>query len=150
MASLLRFGTVFFLALALSACGSNPFSPTEELDDAREKWDRQGIDSYSFTIREICFCPIELGGPFRVVVRDGRPVSITRVETGEAAAPEGHVPVTIDQLFAITREAMREADEVEVDYDPTYGFPASVRIDRIENAVDDEVYYEATDFQPLR
>jgi len=37
-----------------------------------------------------------------------------------------------------------------VDYDPTYGFPASIVIDRIRNAVDDEVYYEAKDFTPLR
>ena len=56
MTSLLRPLFVLLLALSVSAC-SNPFSPSDELEDARDKWEDQGIDSYRITVREICFCP---------------------------------------------------------------------------------------------
>ena len=149
MRSLLRSASVLFLALAVSAC-SNPFSPGDELDDAREKWAGQGIDSYSLTVREICFCPIEAGGPFRVAVVRGRVTSVTYLGDGTGVEPDERIPLTVDDLFATVDEAMRDAADVEVEYDATYGFPANIRIDRIANAVDDEVYYEARDFQPLR
>ena len=144
-----RKSIALILALAVSAC-SNPFSPSDELEDAREKWEEQGIDSYTLTVREICFCPIELGGPFHVTVVRGQVTSVVYGGPGEAVTPDARIPLTVEELFDTVEDAMREADEVEVDYDPTYGFPASIRIDRIRLAVDDELYYEAKDFSPLR
>ena len=133
----------------MSAC-SNPFSASDELEDAREKWRDQGIDSYRITVRESCFCPIELGGPFVVTVVRGRITSVVYTGEGTDVVPHERIPLTVDELFATVQEAEREAAKVEAEYDPTYGFPATIVIDRIRNAVDDEVYYEARDFQVLR
>ena len=139
------------LSLATAAGCSNPLSPTEAaLDDARAKWQGMGIDSYRITVREICFCPIELGGPFVVTVVRGQVTSVVYAGEGPPIAPHERIPLTVVELFETVDDALREADDVEAEYDPTYGFPASIRIDRIQNAIDDEVYYEATDFQVLR
>jgi uncharacterized protein DUF6174 len=140
------------LGLALAAAGCvNPMSPTEEaLDDARDKWEDQGIDSYRITVRESCFCPIELGGPFVVTVVRGRIESVVYAGEGADVVPNERIPLTVDELFDTVETADREAAEVRAEYDPTYGFPATIFVDRIRNAVDDEVYYEARDFQVIR
>ena len=138
------------MAAALTAACGNPFSPTEELDDARDKWESQGIASYALTVREICFCPLERGGPFRVTVVNGGVASVEYLGEGTGVEPHEGIPLTVDDLFATARAAMREADDVEVQYDPTYGFPSDIRVDRIAYAIDDEVQYEARDFQVLR
>ena len=139
------------LSLAAAAGCGNPLSPTEAaLDDAREKWRSQGIDSYRITVRESCFCPIELGGPFVVTVVRGQITSVAYTGEGTDVVPHERIPLTVDELFATVETAAREAAKVEAEYDPTYGFPATIFVDRIQNAVDDEVYYSATEFTPLR
>ena len=145
-----RLRAALLVAAAVTAACGNPFSPSEELDDARDKWESQGIHSYTVTVREICFCPIERGGPFRVTVVDDRVAGVEYLGEGTGIEPHDDIPLTVEDLFATVNEALREADDVEVTYDPTYGFPSDIKVDRIENAIDDEVYYEARDFQPLR
>jgi len=149
MTSLLRPLVGLILALSMAAC-SNPFSASDELEDAREKWEDQGIDSYRITVRESCFCPIELGGPFVVTVVRGRIASVVYAGEGADVVPDERIPLTVDELFDTVETAGREAAKVEAEYDPTYGFPATIFVDRIQNAVDDEVYYSATDFQVTR
>ena len=149
MSSLLRPLVVFICALSMSAC-SNPFSASDELEEAREKWEDQGIDSYRITVRESCFCPIELGGPFVVTVVRGQVASVVYTGEGTDVVPVARIPLTVDMLFDTVEQAERDAAEVRVEYDPTYGFPATIFVDRIQNAVDDEVYYEARDFQAIR
>jgi hypothetical protein len=148
--TLRRRRAALIVAAALTAACGNPFSPSEELGDARDKWESQGIASYEMTVREICFCPIELGGPFRVTVVNDRVANVEYLGAGTGIEPHDDIPLTVEDLFATVDAALREADDVEVTYDPTYGFPSDIEVDRIENAIDDEVYYEVRDFQPLR
>jgi hypothetical protein len=42
-----------------------------------------------------------------------------------------------------------DADEVLVTYDATYGFPTSISIDQIKEAVDDEISYQVENFEVL-
>ncbi len=56
---------------------------------------------------------------------------------------------TIDSLFDFTGKTLRSADEIQVEYDPTYGFPAKVQIDFLKQAVDDELSLSVTNFQLL-
>jgi hypothetical protein len=136
------------IASALATSCGNPMGADDDLEDARRKWGRQGIDSYSFVVREICFCPLE--GPFRVTVIRDRVASVTDAETGAPATPRSGVPLTVDALFAVVEDALETADEVEVRYDPALGYPAEIAIDRIRQAVDDEVTYVASGLTPLR
>ena len=57
---------------------------------------------------------------------------------------------TIDRLFGEVKAGLNgTADEVIVKYDPTYGFPAEVKIDVEKQAIDDELYLTLSDFEKL-
>ena len=56
---------------------------------------------------------------------------------------------TIDDLFEQLKSAQAEAEEVSVVYDTTYGYPSSIAIDHIKEAVDDEMYITVESFEVL-
>jgi uncharacterized protein DUF6174 len=131
------------LALAAAAC-DNPLSPTGDLEDARRTWSRQGITSYRFTVNVLCFCISR--GPFAVVVERGSVTSVTDPATGEPRTPDAFVPLTVEALFAKVEDAIEsDADEIDVRYHATLGYPEEIAIDFIERAIDDEVTYTASD-----
>lgn len=144
--------TILALGLALAACGS-PFSPSGQrgdLEEARRTWSRQGIDSYTFTVSQLCFCGPDVRGPLAVVVSRGRVVSVTDAETGAARTPHPVVPLTVEALFAKVEDAIdRRAHRVDVRYDPRLGYPLEIAIDFIELAIDDEVTYTASELTPI-
>jgi hypothetical protein len=57
---------------------------------------------------------------------------------------------TIDRLFTQLKSALDEADEVATTYDSTYGFPTSISIDQIKQAVDDELFITVDHFEVLK
>jgi hypothetical protein len=138
---------LLILALTLSACGAK-----SELGKNRDKWESMGVTHYRFELRISCFCPFMDIMPVTVEVKDGKIVSLTdasgqplrdefRTTFGEAA--------TVEDLFAIAKENLSNADQVEVTYDATYGFPSSIVVDRIKMAVDDEIAYYVGAFKAL-
>ena len=81
-------------------------------------------------------------------VSDARePVSVAVIEESCAPVQLEDAP-TIDDLFERLLDAFRRSDEVRVDYDPDYGFPVSVGVDRDKSAMDDEYGFGAKDFEP--
>jgi hypothetical protein len=123
----------------------------DRLEDARRLWRAQAWDSYAFTLQRLCFCA---GGtdPAEVVVRSGRRVSVTVLPTG-VPVPDQFAPfyLTVEELFDFIEDALdRDAHEVEVTYERTLGYPVSIRIDYIENAIDEEMAYQASNLRPLR
>ncbi|MGH9119960.1 MAG: DUF6174 domain-containing protein [Acidimicrobiales bacterium] len=71
--------------------------------------------------------------------------------TRRAAAPDEAADpdriLTVDDLFDRARTAIDEADGVEIDYDNDFDFPATIVIDNLIDAIDDEVTYVVTDFE---
>ncbi len=55
---------------------------------------------------------------------------------------------TIDGVFTTLAPEYQESDEVDATYDPEYGFPTAVNVDRIRNAIDDEWSFGVSDFVP--
>jgi hypothetical protein len=139
--------TLLILTIILSACGAR-----SELTKNREKWTAQDISHYRFELTISCFCPFMDVMPVVVEVRDGQIVSLTGANgqplrddfraTFERAA-------TVEGLFAVAEENLSNADQVEVTYDAQYGFPASIIVDRIKLAVDDEISYFVESFKVL-
>src|SRR5688500_13168982 len=86
------------LAVAAAAC-DNPASPTDDLEDARRTWRRQGIENYSFTVHQDCFCVEDARGPFRVRIASSVIVSVTDPATGAPRAASTFVPLTVEMLF---------------------------------------------------
>lgn len=118
----------------------------EELGRQRATWAANGFDSYTFTVRNGCFCPVEWVGPFNVTVVDGAVVSVTRDGqdvTEFAAALE---ILTVDLLFDVI-EKNADADHLEVIYNEL-GYPTLVNIDISFNTADEESYITVSDLLP--
>jgi hypothetical protein len=138
----------------LGACnrlGLDGDDERERLEANRAQWRSQGVDSYEFVLRRLCFCG---GGtsPAKVVVRNGQRLSVSDLETGEPV-PEmfAQYYLTVDELFDFVADAIsRKAHRIDVTYDATWGYPTKISIDYIEAAIDEEMAFEASSFLPHR
>jgi hypothetical protein len=122
-----------------------------ELDENRQKWQAAGITDYQFTIALMCFCAF--GGPVNMEVH-GDAVSMTYEDgTPLDRSSAGYGPYsgysTIDLTFGELVRELNKADDMEVAYDPTFGYPTTIRIDRIKTAADDELSVEISAFVQL-
>ncbi len=143
---------IFFIALMLTACS---FGSQTELSSNQSKWQNANITHYRFELNIGCFCAFRDQMPVTIEVQNGGIVSIS--------APDGNVITkddpsyeyiaryaTIDRLFAeLGSDSVRNADDLTVTYDPTYGFPTEINIDFIKDAVDDELYLSVSGFEKL-
>ena len=120
----------------------------DALRDARVRWGRADLDAYAFTLQRGCFCPMELIGPVRIVVRGDSVVSRT-YSTDGTPVPAQWAPYfgTMEDVFEVIDDALeRSADDLHVSYHRTLGYLVEADIDYIENAVDDELSLAVTDF----
>ena len=140
----------FAIAALIAGCSLLPAST--ELEQNRALWEAQSAENYDFQLSIWCFCPFGGQMPLAIEVRDGEPVSIAAAD-GSDVTPnrESYSQVdTIEELFGVVEEAQSGgADEIKVEYDPEYGYPVSIDIDYIQEAVDDEVSYQVANLEFL-
>ena len=143
------FLSLLLVAILLSAC-----SPARtELEQNRDKWSQAGITHYRFQLSVGCFCAFRDLMPLTVEVKDGVIVSISDSRGDPVPAEQLEFfdqYNTLERLFDYTAQAQKDADEVTVTYDTTYGFPAQVSIDNIKEAVDDELGLSVLNFEVLK
>ncbi len=135
--------------VVLSAC--TPFS-NSELTHNREKWLLTDIHHYRFQVIVSCFCSFVHQMPLEVEVQDGQVVSMTYKDGTAVPAQERSAFAkveTIDALFDYSSRVMQQADRVDIQYDPIYSYPASVSIDFMKNAMDDEMDLRVQSFELL-
>lgn len=150
-----QFAVLAVLPALLGACsvvGIDGYDDDRDrLETARAVWRSQGIDSYSFVLQRLCFCA---GGtePATVLVRGGERISVTVVETGQPVPADfTQYYLTVDELFDFIADAIdRKAHSIRVSYHATLGHPTSIAIDYLENAIDEEMAFEASALQPMR
>jgi hypothetical protein len=135
------------LVPALSACVivTGPDDDDDDLDRNRRRWETSFVDHYDYTVRRHCYCGFEITEPVRVYVRFGQVVDLRYVSDG-APVPYAyaHLFPSIDGLFDIVDHAVHGgADDVDVRYDASLGFPRQIDIDYRRNAQDDELFIEA-------
>ena len=146
-AALLLLGLTALLAACSLVPGASPRPPEAlaGLAEHQAQWQSKGLADYSFTITPQCFCPSN--GALDVTVAAGLPTRITKA--GQPVAPrevEG-LPKTVPELFAVLI-AHAGAAKLSVAWDPAFGFPTSIQVDPIANAMDDEFGYVITNFRP--
>lgn len=135
----------------LMGCGDGFFASAipqlTDLQVARARWERSGIDDYAMTLRLVCFCGYV--GPVRITVVNDVVVSRVDVESGHPLAPqyEGAFP-DIPALFDIAARALPTADQVELTFDAVYGYPRGAYVDRWIDMADDEYGWVVTAFSP--
>lgn len=128
------------VAAATPACGI--LDPNQEIeqkiDDNYQKWIDKGPGSYRYRLTQICFCPPDHTRTYLVTVANQQIVEVRDAETG-APPPAGYQARTVPDLFAILHAALgRDADQIDVVYDPQLGYPTRMRIDYDEQAADEE------------
>jgi len=145
---------ISFIALVfiLTACTIGRHS---EFNRNQQKWTDANIQHYRFQLSVGCFCPYSELMPLSVEVLNGKVVSIATKDGSVVAHDDQNYDsfaryATIESLFTELKADLNgNADQVTVTYDPTYGFPATMNIDFIKNAADDELYLSATGFEKL-
>ncbi len=139
------------LTLILTACTS---SAATEFDKNLAKWQAAKITHYSYSLSVSCFCAFMDQMPVKIEMKDGEIVSVT-VTNGNVITSTDDLYLILksyagmDMLFNQVKAASENADKVEVTYNPSNGFPTSIAIDQIEDAVDDELYITVGDFKIL-
>jgi hypothetical protein len=109
------------------------------LDAARKTWKHGGLRSYSYDVRQSCFCPQQK--TTLVIVRNGK---IKKFPPGLKSV------ATVPRLFKLVQGFI---DAGVASLDVTYstrGVPRKIAVDRIAGAVDDEVGYSVKHFTPLQ
>lgn len=119
-------------------------------------WQKQNVENYSFEFSKLCYCG-GLFNPTKIIVKADTIYAILDPETGEplrdpqtdelvlSKYPDSFL--TIDELFEVIENAREKADKLTVEYDQNLGYPTSVGIDYIKEAIDDEVTYKIDNFQ---
>ncbi len=145
-------GILLGTLLLVGGC-SDPTGPEEaRLTAAQRRWEstRPASNSYSMQQRVVCFC-ITGATPFQVTVTAGAITRAVNLTTGESMSVALlTIFRTIDQLFVQAREGLaRDGVVTSMEFDATLGYPTTLRLDPIRNAVDDEVTYVTSNVAPL-
>ena len=142
---------VLLAALMVLGCSSSSVTggggggpQADPLTAAQALWaaKKPAGDRYVMVQRVVCFCAIA-NVSYRITVNGA---SITDVVNDRTDAPLASSSwgtfKTVAQLFDAVRAAQAKVGTLKaVEYDPTLGFPRTVSLDPILNAIDDEVSY---------
>jgi len=139
------------LVVLVSACSSALGPVRNDLATARASWAAMISAPYSFTFARSCFCASEFLRPVHISVADGEVTQAVFVDTGDPVATPLSEIETVDDLFDEIQAAIdADAFEIVATFDSRLGYPVSVSIDYIENAIDDEMAFQVSDFhEPL-
>ena len=124
-------------ALLLAACGGDSTTaPANHLGEQRALWASQGLTDYTFDVVRICYC--QFVADVRVTVKDGVITGVTELASEVARDPE--LFRTIDGFFDLVQDAYdRDAHEVQVEFDPSRGYPTRIWIDYVLMLANEEM-----------
>jgi hypothetical protein len=155
LAILIASAAVVGVILAVTT-GSKGSAQLKELAANSEKWQDLNITHYVMKVNIGCFCAFVYRMPVTVEVFKGTVISVVD-NTGQNVPADDPIRtiedsqlLTVEGLFAYAAEAIRTADRTKVSYDPLAGYPVSLSIDRIEQAMDDELAVQITELKPFR
>lgn len=128
-------------ALACSLSGPDEeVGPLDRLVEARQRWQANGIAQYELRLRRTCGECLP-GSALSVVVSvSGGEKTVSRAEDGEPVEAPQLYP-DVDGLFDLIEDMTVAGVDVAVDYDDDRGFPRSISVDPVPDAVDDEFGY---------
>lgn len=141
--------TILLLAAVCAATTTAAWADTRDRDAQRRDlslnralWTRQGLGNYRFRLHVHCYCP-DAARAVTITVRNGRPRGARGYQKQFDTVPE---------LFQAIRRGLEDprSGDVSISYDRRRGFPRTASIDRIKNAIDDEIGWTVDRFRTFR
>ncbi|WP_341529713.1 DUF6174 domain-containing protein [Nostoc sp. UHCC 0302] len=125
-------------------------SDIQQYKKNRRLWNQQNILNYDYTYTNGCFCVEEARGPVVIQVRNGKTTSVT-FKGQPVSNPEFFQKYdTVRKLFNVINQAIaHRAYKVDVQYDPTFGYPTQITIDKDAQLADEEIYIGISDFKVI-
>lgn len=106
------------------------------VEEHRQRWKRDKPLAYRYVVERECYCPGEDTSPYIVIVaRD--------VLTDAGVAD----PLLIDDLFQLAIDAASGSSDVQVSFDPRFGFPTRITIDDLAGNRASVEEYRVRDFE---
>jgi len=141
---------LMLVPLLLAGCGVTDVDDerVDRLDAARQRWESNAPESYSYVFRASCECLPSFTSPARIEVRAGEIESVVALSDGEPLPSEPYR--TIDELFDLIADALDAGTaDFNVEYDAQYGYPTVISIDYDRQIADDEFAYWASELTAL-
>jgi hypothetical protein len=129
---------VTVLAASASACARS--ADEADLEAARARWEREGLQHYQFVSRQTCFCESNLSRPINITVETNQIVTARYVDDQMPVADVVfRLQLTIDGAFNLIQDAIeQDAASLAVSYDEELGYPTSIIVDYNKRTADDE------------
>ena len=144
----LYFTPLFSLFIILNCTKNTEVIPEDEVSQQEQKWKKQGITEYEFTLQISCFCVVDYTRPKSIVVKNNQIESVNGIAYADL---EYETYMTFDDFFEYIKERQKENPVQEnLEFDPTYGFPTYIYFDISEMIADEEIGYTITDFLPRK
>ncbi len=144
----LYFAPIFILFIFLNCTKNTEVIPEDEVSQQEQKWKKQGITEYAFTLQISCFCIVDYTRPKSIVVKNNQIESVNGIAYTDL---EYETYMTFDDFFEYIKERQKENPVQEnLEFDPTYGFPTYIYFDINEMIADEEIGYTITDFLPRK
>jgi hypothetical protein len=138
--------TVSLLALACSVSGpDDEENPLAGLTEAIQAWQASGISDYQLAMRRTCGECLPTSALAVVVNVSGGEKTVTRATNGEPVEAPAEIYPDVEGLFELIEEMVLAGADIAVDYDDDLGFPRSIAVDPVPDAVDDEFGYVIDD-----
>jgi hypothetical protein len=138
-------------AISLLALGCSVTGPDDEenglagLTEAVQAWQASGISDYELAMRRTCGECLPVDALAVVVTVSGGEKAVSLASNGEPVAAQPRTYPDVDGLFDLIEDFALAGAHVEVDYDDELGFPRSISVDPVPDAVDDEFGYVIDD-----
>ncbi len=118
--------------------GSSQVKAQKELDANQQKWAESGIKNYHYEFKRSCFCLPDYTRPIKTTVEDGQVKSSNYLDGKQEVVPDQFKEnkQSVNGLFDIIQNAIKNDRQVEVTYDSKTGMPTKIVIDRDQMPVD--------------
>ena len=142
-----RFLILLPLLLLLSCDSSDPdLKDFSHIAEAAERWQAYEFESYAIDQTIQCFCPPPQTFTLHVEADSivGIDLNMSAFELWDLSEEQlqeyaQQRSFTVNDVFALIAENLESAHQLDVTYDPTYGYPTEVYLDKAANIADEEI-----------
>ena len=145
---------ILVVARSLAGAFLGPRIFPSSIATAEDRWFSAPRSDYTMTIDHQCFCP--WAPTYTVTVRGNQPIRLVQAASGRRlslrAARALGTPLTVEDLFTLAHAliALYGSRNVDVTYDPQWGYPVTIATGGDPNAIDDEISVAVTSFHEGR